>query len=182
MGASAKRQGFAIIADVVASKGTEDFVQRRDWHLERLSRRHRERGWIESPYTVTAWDEFQTYSWQARAVPSAILELRQEFAPWALTSASGDKYRRLTRFRTGDEERDRLLDLVYGLHDSLAQEITERQWQTIGCALLETSQERIAARLSVRPSTVSRNLQRGRYWQMRETLEIVPELLVGRAS
>lgn len=95
----------------------------------------------------------------------------------ALKSTKGDKYRRLSQFLTGDAERDSLLNLVYGLHDSLVQQVTERQWQTIGAALLLGNQEDVAAKLGVQPSTVTRNLKRGHYWQMRETAAVVAALL-----
>jgi hypothetical protein len=95
----------------------------------------------------------------------------------ALKSPRGDKYRRLSRFLTGDEQRDTLLDLIYGLHDSLVQQVTVRQWQTIGAALSLGSQEDVADKLGVQPSTVTRNLKRGHYWQMRETAALVSALL-----
>lgn len=214
MYANPDRRGFAIIADVVASSKATDFVRRRDWNLKALSSSHTEKRWIESAYTVTAWDEFQTYSWHARSIPRALLELRQKFAPWelkigigagtlqgwhsqqpvnesvgglaferarsalnALASGSSEKYRRLTCFNTGDEQHDQLLNLVYGLSDSLLQTITERQWETIGCALLNLNQDSIAAQLNVTPSTVTRSLQRGYYWQLSETIEVVAGLL-----
>ncbi|MEM9314888.1 MAG: hypothetical protein AAGA95_09690, partial [Pseudomonadota bacterium] len=93
-------------------------------------------------------------------------------------TASRSKYRRMTRFRTGDEGLDQLLDLVYGLHDSLVQDTTVRQWETIGPALRGVSQDEIAELLNVGPSTVSRNLHRGGYWQMRETADVVASILV----
>ncbi len=95
----------------------------------------------------------------------------------ALKSSKGDKYRRLSQFITGDSERDALLNLIYGLHDSLVQQVTERQWETIGAALELKNQEDVAARLGVQPSTVTRNLKRGHYWQMRETAAVVSALL-----
>jgi hypothetical protein len=213
---SGTRAGFALLVDVVGSSDAPDFVRRRDRGLGRLSQRHREAGWIRAPYTVTAWDEFQTFLWEPGAVARVILELRQGLAPWplrigvgaggirgwrsrrpineavggpaferarealeALEAGSGDKYPRLTRFRTGERSRDRLLDLVYGLHDTLVRDVTERQWETIGAALGDESQEEVARRLGVQPSTVSRNLQRGHYWQMRETADVVATLLAG---
>lgn len=95
----------------------------------------------------------------------------------ALKSAKGDKYRRLSQFLTGDAERDSLLNLIYGLHDSLVQQVTERQWQTIDAALSLGNQEDVAGKLGVQPSTVTRNLKRGHYWQMRETATVVSALL-----
>jgi len=213
MCAQAVRTGFALLVDVTGSRDERDFVAGRDRRLRTLSARHRERGWVRAPYTVTAWDEFQTFLWDGTALPRVLLELRQRFAPWELRvgvgrggirgwrsrrpineavggpaferarealealSEPGEKYPRLTRFRTGDGERDALLDLVYGLHDTLVQGVTERQWETIGHALDDASQEEIADALGVAPSTVSRNLQRGHYWQMRETLERMAALL-----
>jgi IS30 family transposase len=69
------------------------------------------------------------------------------------------------------------LDLIYGLHDSLVQQITERQWQTIGAALRLEHQEKVAEELGVRPSTVTRNLKRGHYWQLRETAALLSRML-----
>ena len=97
-----------------------------------------------------------------------------------LKAGKRDKYRKLTRFRTGDDEQDTLLNLVYGLNDTLVQQTTPRQWETIGAALRETSQEDVAEKLDIRPSTVTRNLKRGHYWQMRETLALVSRLMSAR--
>lgn len=208
-----KPTGYALIADVVGSTETRDFVQSRDGRLETLSRRHVDRGLVRTPYTITAWDEFQAFDFDPAVAAGVILELRQAFAPlelrigvglgsiegWpserpineavtglaferareALESLEtrGDKVARLTRFRTGSPETDALLDLIYGLHDTLVQGVTERQWETIGHALNGASQEEIASMLQVDPSTVSRNLRRGCYWQMQDTVNGVSELL-----
>lgn len=213
MSAIKDRAGFAMIADVVGSSETKDFVRGRDRRLERLSARHLDQGWLRSAYTVTAWDEFQTYGWEPGVVARVVLDLRQTFAPWALRigiglggirgwrsrrpineavtgsaferareaiealDAAGSKVPRLTRFRTGDATRDSLLDLVYGLHDTLVQGVSERQWETIGHAMSGATQEEIATKLGVDASTVSRNLRRGYYWQMQETLDRIPVLL-----
>lgn len=213
MAAKGGKVGFALLVDVTGSRDESDFVKERDRRLKALSARHLERRWVRSPYTVTAWDEFQTFLWAGSAIPRVILELRQSFDPFELRvgvgrgdirgwrskrpineavggpaferarealeaiSDSGEKYRRLTRFRTGDTERDGLLDLIYGLHDTLVQDVTERQWEIIGHALRDASQEDIAERLGVLPSTVSRTLQRGHYWQMQETVERLSALL-----
>jgi hypothetical protein len=99
----------------------------------------------------------------------------------ALKTSKGDKYRRLTRFRSDEPDRDALLDLIYGLHDSLTQQITPRQWETIAAALEFDNQEDVAAHLRVQPSTVTRNLKRGHFWQLRDTAETVSALLAGTA-
>lgn len=95
----------------------------------------------------------------------------------AVKAARGEKFRRLTHFVSGNKDRDKLLNLLYGLHDTLVQQVTERQWTTIGLAIDLSSQEEVAGKLGVRPSTVTRNLKRGHYWQMKETAAIVSGLL-----
>lgn len=99
----------------------------------------------------------------------------------ALKLARGDKYRRLTRFRTESPDRDAALDLVYGLHDSLVQQVTPRQWETIAAALELDSQEDVAAHLGVQPSTVTRNLKRGHFWQLKDVADTIGALL-GRSD
>jgi hypothetical protein len=207
-----------LLVDVVGSSGLEDFVSGRDRRIGQLNERHQARNWIAAPYTVTAWDEFQSVLWQLETIPLILLDIRRVFAPWevyvavgigevsgdrsrkpinealsgagfdrarqamdALKSSKGDKYRRLTRFRSANPDRDAWLDLLYGLHDSLTQQITPRQWETISTALDLDNQEDVAAHLHVQPSTVTRNLKRGHFWQLRDTAETVSALLAGTA-
>jgi hypothetical protein len=207
-----------LLVDVVGSSGLEDFVSGRDRRIGQLNERHQARNWIAAPYTVTAWDEFQSVLWQLETIPLILLDIRLVFAPWevyvavgigevsgdrsrkpinealsgagfdrarqamdALKSSKGDKYRRLTRFRSANPDRDAWLDLLYGLHDSLTQQITPRQWETISTALDLDNQEDVAAQLHVQPSTVTRNLKRGHFWQLRDTAETVSALLAGTA-
>lgn len=122
---------------------------------------------------VTGW---QTQKPINEALSGAGFERARE-AMDALKSTKGDKYRRLTGFRSDDRDRDRLLDLIYGLHDSLLQQITARQWETISAALELDNQEEVAERLQVQPSTVTRNLKRGHFWQLKDTVETVSALL-----
>ena len=208
------RPGSVLLVDVADSSSKPDFRDGRDDRIARLTGEHRDSGWIAADYTVTAWDEFQSVSWERRHLPRILLDIRQVFAPWevyiavgcgqvsgwesarpinealggegferaraamdALKSSTGEKYRRLSQFVTGDDERDALLNLIYGLHDSLVQQVTERQWETIGAALALKNQEEVAAKLGVQPSTVTRNLKRGHYWQMRETAAVVSAML-----
>lgn len=203
-----------LLVDVVGSSTLEDFVAGRDRRIGQLNERHQAEDLIVAPYTVTAWDEFQSVLWRLETIPPILLDIRRIFAPWevyvaigigevsgdrsrkpinealsgagferarqamdALKSSRGDKYRRLTRFRSDAPERDALLDLLYGLHDSLLQQITPRQWETISAALELDNQEDVAARLHVQPSTVTRNLKRGHFWQLKDTVETVSALL-----
>ena len=211
---SRQRSGSVVLVDVVDSSSKPDFPEGRDRRIERLSREHRERGWIAADYTVTAWDEFQSVSLKPSELPHMFLGIRQVFAPWevyiavgagqvsgwdssrpinealsgagferaraamdALKSSRGDKYRRLSQFVTGNSELDSLLNLIYGLHDSLIQQVTSRQWETIGATLALKNQEDVAQKLGVQPSTVTRNLKRGHYWQLRETATVVSAML-----
>lgn len=66
---------------------------------------------------------------------------------------------------------DRLANLVYGLHDTLLQDLTEKQWQAID-AYMDKQRVDLAARtLKVSISTASRSLRRGHFWQFEETIE-----------
>lgn len=211
-----RRRGAALLVDVVDSSTIAGFREGRDGRLRRLSGAHLDQDWIAAPYTVTAWDEFQSVAWDPPDIPAVLLDLRRVFAPWelyiaiglgelspwvagepinvsvsgpgferaraamdVLKAARGDKYRRLTRFQSGDVERDSMLNLVYGLHDTLVQQVTARQWETISTAMEVENQEEVAARMDVQPSTVTRNLKRGHYWQMRDTASKVAGMLRG---
>lgn len=201
-----------LVADVAGSSTVPDFEVLRDRRLDTLNDSERTREHLARPYTVTAWDEFQTVVNDWDALPVLLLELRTAFAPlelyvgvgfgtvsgWAsaapinlalsgeaferarqaigdIKAGKGDKFRRLTRFATGSERHDRLLNLVYGLHDTLLQQISERQWEMIAAAAAADSQEAVARRFDVEPSTVTRNLRRGHYWQLRETVEMLTQ-------
>jgi len=90
------------------------------------------------------------------------------------------KYRSLTAFKSGNESFDRVANLVYGLHDTLLQEISARQWKTIDAYLFHRRRAPQAARaLAIGTSTLSRNLRRGRFWQMSETIEGMKKFMEG---
>ncbi len=178
--------------------------------MKTLSNLHLNKQWIAKPYTVTAWDEFQTVSWDWRHLPQILFDARRLFAPWTLyigvgygavsgwrskkpinqalsgegferarlamdelKNGKGDKFRRLSQFNTGDEDQDDLLNLIYGLHDTLVQQISPRQWEMIAATFKATNQEAVAKAFKVDRSTVARNLQRGHYWQIMKTLSVV---------
>jgi hypothetical protein len=211
---STQRQGTVLLVDVAASTGSPDFRAVRDRNLKALSKLHLDKRWTGRPYTVTAWDEFQTVSWQWPYLPQILFDVRRIFAPWelyvgvgfgaisgwrskrpinealsgegferarsamdSLKNGKGDKFNRLTRFHTGDVDRDALLDLIYGLHDTLIQQVSARQWEMIAAAHGARKQEDVADAFGLDPSTVTRSLKRGHYWQMLTTMTVLTEQL-----
>jgi hypothetical protein len=87
------------------------------------------------------------------------------------------KYQTLTAFRSGKEPFDRVANLVYGLHDTLLAGTTAQQWKTIDAYLATHRVDRAARSLRVGASTASRNLRRGHFWQMAETIDIMSRML-----
>jgi hypothetical protein len=105
------------------------------------------------------------------------------------------KFEVLTAFASHDQSFDSTINLIYGLHDTLVLQITPKQWETIGTmlklppklwevigtpGLAQTESRSIggrpklgqaARRLQRDTSTVSRNLKRGYYWQLAETVK-----------
>ena len=209
---------YAVLtADVVQSRKVRDFQRVRDQRLAQVSRLHRRSQQILAPYTVTAWDEFQTVAREPAAVPGLLFDLRRLFYPLELVVAIGvgaarnvskvpinvyaggeaferaraaaddlksgrSKYRLLTEINSGNPDFDRLVNFVYGLHDTLVQRITNKQWETINVQVEEGQQERTARRLRLNVSTVSRNLQRGFFWQMQDTIAAVRTLMLEHFS
>jgi len=88
-----------------------------------------------------------------------------------LKNGSLFKFEVLTAFVSRDEEFDSTINLLYGLHDTLVLKITARQWETIQVFLEKPTLEQTARRLKLDNSTVSRNLKRGYYWQLAETVK-----------
>ena len=210
---SETRDAAVLVVDVAGSTDIADFEARRDRILASVSHRHAATRAISRPYTVTAWDEFQSVADDVSGVPGIVLDLRLAFAPLQLyagigfgpvsgwrsdkpmnealhgpaferareaidaVKAGGGKYPRLTAFRTGAGDRDAALNLVYRLHDTLIQQISPRQWETMAAASEADSQEALARRFQVEPSTITRNLRRGHYWQLRDTALILGEQL-----
>jgi hypothetical protein len=87
------------------------------------------------------------------------------------------KFAVLTAFLTRYEHFNKTINLIYGLHDTLALNITERQWETIREFLDTPTLEQTAKRLQLDNSTVSRNLKRGYYWQLQETVKATESLI-----
>ncbi len=80
------------------------------------------------------------------------------------------KFDVLTAFASGNEDFNDAINLIYGLHDTLVLQITSKQWGAIGAFLSRETLEPTARKLRVDISTVSRNLKRGYYWQLAETV------------
>lgn len=90
---------------------------------------------------------------------------------------SKEKYRILTRQHGPAEAVDETMNLIYALVDTLLLKVTPRQWETIK-SYEEAGKLELAARhLGIDESTVSRNLQRGSYWQFVEAREGLRKLL-----
>lgn len=87
------------------------------------------------------------------------------------------KFEALTAFVSRRQDFDNTINLIYGLHDTLVLKITERQWETIAQFLDNPTLEQTAARLKLDDSTVSRNLKRGYYWQLSETVQLSSSLI-----
>lgn len=86
----------------------------------------------------------------------------------------------LTTFSSRDSRFDATLNLLYGLHDTLVLTITKKQWEAIAASLDHRTLQRAARRLRLDASTVSRNLKRGYYWQLLETVKVAAALIDGR--
>ena len=83
---------------------------------------------------------------------------------------AGSKFDVLTAFESRDKMFDSTANLIYGLHDTLVLKITEKQWETIEVFRAKRRLEDAAKTLGLDNSTVSRNLKRGYFWQMEETI------------
>jgi SatD family (SatD) len=86
---SAPKHYAVITADVVGSRKLESFGKKRDRRLAALSRLHLSQKLILSPYTVTAWDEFQAILRKPKDISRVILDLRRFFYPLQLRIAVG---------------------------------------------------------------------------------------------
>jgi SatD family (SatD) len=90
------------------------------------------------------------------------------------------KFEVLTAFVSRHERFDKTINLIYALHDTLVLQITARQWETIEGFMEAPTLERTARRLKLDPSTVSRNLKRSYYWQVKETVSVAGSLIKDR--
>ena len=89
------------------------------------------------------------------------------------------KFETATWFQTPNQQFDQTINLIYGLHDTFALKVTPKQWENIAKALRQPDAtiDQIAKNLKLDASTVSRNLKRGYYWQMLETVKVAEALI-----
>jgi hypothetical protein len=87
------------------------------------------------------------------------------------------KYPTLTLFHTNQERFDRVANLIYGLHDTLLRRTTTKQWETIAVYSIKNRVDYTAKALKIDRSTASRNLKRGFFWQMEDTVLVMEQFI-----
>lgn len=87
------------------------------------------------------------------------------------------KYPTLTIFHSNKKSFDRVANLIYGLHDTLLGRTTAKQWETIAVYLIKDRVDYTAKALEIDRSTASRNLRRGFFWQMEDTVLVMEEFI-----
>ena len=102
---------------------------------------------------------------------------RARAAADGLKSDKTGKDHRLTSFVSGDSIFDLTANTIYRLHDTLLQDVSAKQWETILAQVHTGSQELAAKKLGVNISTISRNLRRGHFWEMEETCQAMERII-----
>jgi len=87
------------------------------------------------------------------------------------------KFEVRTAFRSANSDFDRVANLVYGLHDTLIRDLTEKQWQAIDAYIAKKRVDLAARALRISVSTASRSLKRGHFWQIEETIETMKKFI-----
>lgn len=102
---------------------------------------------------------------------------RARHAADRLKNDKSGKYRALTGFVSGDDTFDLIANTIYRLHDTLLQDVSAKQWETMLAQAHTGNQELAAKKLGVNVSTVSRNLRRAHFWQMEETCKAMEGII-----
>jgi len=106
-----------------------------------------------------------------------------QFARTALEGVKrgeGNKFKVLTGFKTNDAVFDSTANLIYALQDTLLLKNTEKQWQTIAVFRKNRRLQATAKAMGLDMSTVSRNLKRGYFWQVEQTMKGMKMLMEER--
>jgi hypothetical protein len=83
----------------------------------------------------------------------------------------------LTSFESGKDLFDSIANAIYRLQDTLLERTTAKQWATINMQIQTARQDATARKLALDISTVSRNLRRGYYWQLTETVNVMERII-----
>jgi hypothetical protein len=95
-------------------------------------------------------------------------------------SGGAFKFAALTFCSSPNASFDETINLIYGLNDTLLSGVTRKQWNTIAAFKRNPALSYTSRRLKRDTSTISRNLKRGYYWQLSETVKVAGSLF-GRA-
>jgi hypothetical protein len=95
----------------------------------------------------------------------------------SIKSGSLFKFQVLTAFVTRNDSFNETINLLYGLHDTLVRKITDKQWEAIAVFREHPALEKASRRLHLDASTVSRNLKRGYFWQLSDTVTVAEGLI-----
>jgi hypothetical protein len=98
----------------------------------------------------------------------------------SLKRKNDHKFQVLTSFRSKNQVFDSTANLIYGLQDTLLLRISSKQWENIKTFRMRRRLDAAAKALDVDASTVWRNLRRGHFWQLEETVSGMRTLI--RAS
>jgi hypothetical protein len=82
-----------------------------------------------------------------------------------------------TSFQSANEQFDLVANLIYGLHDALVGNRSEKQWATMDAFLAKGRVDLAARFLRLNSSTASRNLTRSHFWQSLETIEVMKAVI-----
>jgi SatD family protein len=110
----------AITCDIVGSRQIEQFLEKRDEKLRRISKLHVKKRWILSPYAITAWDEFEGIVSPLRNLPAVIVDLRRHFHPFELWVGIGigevtEPFKAPVNVYAGGEALERAREAINGL-------------------------------------------------------------------
>jgi len=92
------------------------------------------------------------------------------------------KYPTLTLFHSSRQNFDLVANLIYGLQDTLLLRTTAKQWETIAVYLNKNRVDYTAKALKIDRSTASRNLKRGFFWQLEDTVLVMEKFIQANFS
>ena len=104
-----------------------------------------------------------------------------QMARQAIDHAKGDHARGFevhTAFHSVSPDFDVIANLVYGLHDTLLQSLTDKQWRAVDAYMVRQRVGLAARALEVNISTASRSLKRAHFWQIHETLDSMKKIIL----